>query len=374
MDILQDIVGNEIFKNLFEHSVVGMSITSIDGRLNANSAFCEIIGYSREELRNKKWIEYTHPDDMEYNLLVIDRILDHSNKSWRWEKRYIHKNGNVIWVDIHTFLLRDESENPIHFITTVNDITSRKKADEEIILKNEILQQNSAEKDKFYAILAHDLRSPLSSFLGLAEVMAEDINTMSMPEIEEITKSLHQSASNLFQLLENLLEWSMLKKGNSECRPEKISLHRLIQRSIEPVIESAKRKKIVITSDLEQTYFVECDLKMTETIFRNLISNALKYTNPGGNVTITAKPLSKKEILVSVRDTGIGMSKDLIDSLFILNGQITRKGTEGESSSGLGLLICKEFVEKQGGTIGAESEVGKGSTFHFTIKQVETFN
>ncbi len=369
MDILNDIEGNEIFKNLFEHSVVGMSVTSIDGRLNANSAFCELIGYSTEELKNKKWADYTHPDDIAYNMNITENILSNGNKSSRWEKRYIHKNGSIIWADIHTFLLREENGQPLRFITTVNDISARKKADDDLMLKNEILQQSLSEKDKFFAILAHDLRSPLSSFLGLAEVMAEDINTMSMPEIEEITKSLYQSATNLFQLLENLLEWSMLKKGNSEVRPEKISLNRIIQRSIDPVLESAKRKNIMITLNLDQTYFIECDIKMTETIFRNLISNALKYTNPGGSVVISAKPVSKEVIQVSVSDTGIGMSQEIIDKLFQLNGQITRKGTEGESSSGLGLLICKEFVEKQGGKIGAESE--NGSTFHFTIKQVQ---
>jgi len=201
--------------------------------------------------------------------------------------------------------------------------------------------------------------------------MAEDINTMSMPEIEEITKSLHQSATNLFQLLENLLEWSTLKKGNFECRPEKISLNRLIQRSMDPVLESAKRKNIVLALNLEQTYFVECDLKMTETVFRNLISNALKYTEQGGIISMSAKALPNALIQVSISDTGIGMSREIIDKLFLLNEQITRKGTEGESSSGLGLLICKEFVEKQGGKIWAESEVGKGSTFHFTLKQIE---
>ena len=257
------------------------------------------------------------------------------------------------------------------FFTTVNDITSRKKVEEEIKSQNEKLQQSNAEKDKFFSILAHDLRSPLSSFLGMAEVMAEDINTMTISEIEDISKSLHKSASNLFQLLENLLEWSVLQRGTSENHPEKTSLNRLIFRSIDPVLESARRKNIAIKLDLDQTYFVNCDLKMTETIFRNLISNALKYTNPNGSVVITAAPISKEEIKVSVIDTGIGMSKEIISKLFLLNDQIGRKGTDGESSSGLGLMICKEFVEKQGGVIWAESEEDKGSTFHFTLKQVE---
>ncbi len=373
MDVLANITGNEIFKNLYEHSVVGMSITTIEGRLHANQAFCDMIGYSIEEIQNQKWEDYTYPDDISYNHQIIGRILAGNGKSFRWEKRYLHKNGSIIWVDIHTFLNRDAHGAPLHFITTVNDITERKRMEAENNSKNEKLQLVNAEKEKFFAILAHDLRSPLSSFLGLAEVMAEDIGTMTMPEIEDITKSIHQSASSLFQLLENLLEWSILKKGNFEFHPEKGSLNRIILRSIDPVQESARRKNISIKMDLKQTFFVYCDQKMTETIFRNLISNSLKYTMPGGSVVITAKPLDNGEIEISVKDTGIGMSKEILDKLFLLNEQVSRKGTEGESSSGLGLLICKEFVDKQGGRIWAESEVNVGSSFYFTLQQVVEF-
>ena len=371
MDILEDLDGNEIFKNLFEHSTVGMSITSLDGRLYANSAFCDMIGYSKEELINKKWADYTHPEDIAYNLAVIDNILSDGKRSMRWEKRYLHKDGSTIWADIHTFLQRDANGKPLHFITTVNDITARKMVEEEIKSQNEKLQLSNAEKDKFFAILAHDLRSPLSSFLGLAEVMAEDTNNMTKSEIEEISKSLYLSASNLYQLLENLLEWSVLRRGNTEYLPREASLNKIILKSIEPVLESSRRKNITLKLELDQAYVVNCDLRMTETIFRNLISNALKYTSPDGSVVITAKPVSQGEIEITVTDTGIGMSKDLVSKLFLLNEQISRKGTDGESSSGLGLLICKEFVEQQGGKIWAESDETKGSSFHFTLKRVE---
>ena len=344
MDIMNQINGDEIFRNLFEHSKVGMSITSLDGRLHANAAYCEMLGYSKEELLDRAWADFTHPDDIEYNKTLISNLLSEGKQSARWEKRYLHKDGSVVWVDIHTFLFRDVNGNPLHFITTVNDITkrrdyeealsrseqryrtliremnegitildnngyflfandaaeailgvekdsltgtdarnilghplfdfiqheiskgdvtekktfeyefkltdgsekivtgsassgfdeqnrietlvllrditTRKLAENEIRLQNEKLQLSNAEKDKFFAILAHDLRSPLSSFLGLAEVMSEDINTMTMSEIEEISKSLYLSATNLYQLLENLLEWSILQRGALKYMPE----------------------------------------------------------------------------------------------------------------------------------------------------------
>ncbi|HEY5511661.1 MAG TPA: ATP-binding protein [Prolixibacteraceae bacterium] len=371
MLIFDQIDGKGIFKNYFEHSAVGMSIITIDGRLHPNNSFCEMVGYTREELMNKLPMELTHPDDVAESLHRIDLINSNQFKSCRWEKRYIHKDGSIVWADIHTFLHRDKEGVPQYFITTSNNITPWKKAEEEIKVKNELLQISNGEKDKFFAILAHDLRSPLSSFLGLAEVMAEDLHTMTMAEIEDISKSLHVSATSLFQLLENLLEWSLLKKGNFQFHPEKIAINRIIHRSIDPVKESARRKNIDLKVDLTENYFVSCDVKLTETIFRNLISNALKYTYSGGTIVVTARPVKQEEVEVSVSDTGIGMSKELLSKLFIVNEQVSRKGTDGESSSGLGLLICKEFVEKQGGKIRAESIEGKGSTFYFTIKQAE---
>ena len=492
MDIMNQINGDEIFRNLFEHSKVGMSITSLDGRLHANAAYCEMLGYSKEELLDRAWADFTHPDDIEYNKTLISNLLSEGKQSARWEKRYLHKDGSVVWVDIHTFLFRDVNGNPLHFITTVNDITkrrdyeealsrseqryrtliremnegisildnngyflfandaaeailgvekdsltgtdarnilghplfdfiqheiskgdvtekktfeyefkltdgsekivtgsassgfdeqnrietlvllrditTRKLAENEIRLQNEKLQLSNAEKDKFFAILAHDLRSPLSSFLGLAEVMSEDINTMTMSEIEEISKSLYLSATNLYQLLENLLEWSILQRGALKYMPEPTSLNRIVLRSVEPLQESARRKNIDLKLNLDKTLNVVCDLKMTETIFRNLISNALKYTLPGGTVEITAREISEEETVVSIIDSGIGMSKELQAKLFKVNEQVSRKGTEGESSSGLGLLICKEFAERQEGRLWAESEENQGSTFHFTLK------
>ena len=368
---LDKIDGHGIFKNLFEHSVVGMSVTSIDGRIHVNKAFCEMLGYTNEELMDKTWVELTHPDDVDENRHAIEMILSDKFKSLRWEKRYFHKDGNIVWADIHTLLHRDKKGKPLYFITTISDITEWKKTEEANKVKNALLKISNAEKEKFFTILAHYLRSPLSTFLGLAEVMAEDLHTMTMSEIEDITRSLHASATGLFQLLENLLEWSLLKKGNFEYHPEKIALNRVVLRSIDPVQESSRRKNVTLKLELPETYFVYCDVKLTETIFRNLISNALKYTYSGGTVMVTAKPANKEEIEVSVTDTGIGMSNEILNKLFTMNDQVSRKGTDGESSSGLGLLICKEFVEKQGGKIRVESEEGRGSKFYFTLKQAE---
>ena len=150
--------------------------------------------------------------------------------------------------------------------------------------------------------------------------------------------------------------------------PEPTSLSRIVLRSIEPLQEAARRKNIDLKLNLDKSMNVTCDLKMTETIFRNLISNAFKYTNPGGTVEVSARELAGDETEILISDTGIGMSSELQAKLFKVNEQVSRKGTEGESSSGLGLLICKEFAERQEGRLWAESEENQGSTFHFTLK------
>jgi signal transduction histidine kinase len=189
-----------------------------------------------------------------------------------------------------------------------------------------------------------------------------------LPEIEEISKSLHESASNVFMLLENLLEWSILRRGLAEFHPVETELKRVVMCGLDPVFESARRKNIELEIDVDESVCIVCDERMTETVFRNLVSNALKYTNKNGKVIVSASPGSEAEVLVSVSDNGIGMSQEIVDRLFLLSEQVNRKGTEGESSSGLGLIICKEFIESQGGKLWVESKEGQGSTFKFTLK------
>ena len=242
----------------------------------------------------------------------------------------------------------------------------RKLAAENLKTKNEQLEKANAEKDKLFSIIAHDLRSPFTAFLGYTEIMVEDAHKMTSDNLQKIAVSIHNSANNLFRLLTNLLEWSMVQRGLIVFKPETIILSKLISHTLEVFYEIAKKKEIEIITEIPENISVIADVSMFETIIRNLISNALKFTMRGGSVFISAK--EKKGIVeVSVKDSGIGMSKKMVDNLFKINNQMSRPGTEKELSSGLGLLLCKEFVEKQNGKIWVESEEGKGSTFYFSI-------
>ena len=247
------------------------------------------------------------------------------------------------------------------------DVTEAKQAAAEINLKNEELLKVNAEKDKFFSIIAHDLRSPLSSFLGLTRLMAEELPSMQLTDLQDMAVMMEKSASNLFSLLENLLEWAKVQRGLIPFNPAVVQLHSIVHESLGILIESIKNKGIELNYDIPVDTMVFADTNMLQTVIRNLVSNAAKFTPKGGKIYLKVKASDNNNIEISIQDLGIGMTPAMLNNLFQLNSQTNRKGTEGESSSGLGLLLCKEFIEKLGGKIGVESEEGKGSVFHFTL-------
>jgi PAS domain S-box-containing protein len=263
------------------------------------------------------------------------------------------------------------SEKDVKFLTSIGSqiaiAIDRRKSEEEIKLKNGLLEAINAEKDKFFSIIAHDLRGPLSSFVGATQILTDEIQSMEIEEIKEIALSMKTSATNIYNLLENLLEWSRLKRGGIDFVNEKLNLLQIAKICVDVLSESSRKKGIDISISIGNEMEVSADRHMLETVIRNLISNAVKFTNRGGKVGITAYSKSEDTIEVKIVDTGVGMSDDLKNKLFMLNEKTSRTGTVGELSTGLGLLLCKEFIEQCGGKIWVESETGKGSTFFFTL-------
>lgn len=242
-----------------------------------------------------------------------------------------------------------------------------KRKNEIISEQNKELVKINSEKDKFFSIIAHDLRSPFNSFLGLTEIMEEELRNMPLKEIQKNMTILKKSARNLFELLSNLLEWSKIQRGMIVFSPQSINFLEISSSCILLLNENAKKKDIRIKQEIPTDLQVYADKNMLETVIRNLTSNALKFTFPGGSITIQAKQMNNNTTEISVKDTGIGMTDKIMHNLFKLSRKTSREGTDGEPSTGLGLLLCKEFVEKHGGRIWVESEVGKGSTFYFTL-------
>ncbi len=266
---------------------------------------------------------------------------------------------------------KDLNGLPLKVIGFVIDITKRKQTELELKHKNDELRKINSEKDKFFSIIAHDLRGPLGVLIELTQMISAESVNLTENEKKELFTALGNSARNSFNLLENLLEWSRMQRGNIEFKPQIFNLKDLVNECVKVIGESARRKEIDLFADIPVGQEVFADYHMLQTIIRNLISNAIKFTRQGGKITISAKSDENNATLISVEDSGIGMSNDLIDNLFRIDVDTKRPGTNGEQSTGLGLQLCKEFIEKHGGKIWVGSEVGKGSVFSFTIPQHE---
>ena len=259
-------------------------------------------------------------------------------------------------------------------LRTFSEITSnilrRKQAENEVKFKNEQLLKSISEKDKLFSIIAHDLRSPFNSFLGLTQMISEEFNSLKQSEIQRLVNNLKESASNLYALLENLLEWSAMQRGHMDFNPGRFLLYQRVKSCVDMIIGPATSENIAITYNIPEKYEIIADKHQFDTIIRNLVSNAIKFSPSGTRINISAKSYKKGMIEVSVKDSGIGMSAELLSKLFRIDQDPGRKGIHGEPSTGLGLLLCKEFIEKNGGTIRVESKEGAGSTFSFTTNGI----
>lgn len=237
---------------------------------------------------------------------------------------------------------------------------------EEIASKVDELQKANATKDKFFSIIAHDLRGPFSGFLGLTQIMAEDLPKLTLDQIQNLAVSMKNSATSLYNLLENLLEWARMQKGTIEFNPENIILKNVVNDVTDLMNEIAVSKKISIANLITDKMLVFADENMLKTIFRNLLSNALKFTNTGRKVEIGAV-IKDENPEIYVQDNGNGIKSEDINKLFQNALNFSTSGTENEKGTGLGLMLCHEFVALHGGSIRVESEVGKGTRFSFML-------
>ncbi len=254
-------------------------------------------------------------------------------------------------------------------IESNNRIIEQLKAkNEELNLAEQKLIETNASKDKYFSILAHDLRNPFQGFMGLTDVLISELDSLSAGDIKEMAGALHISAMKVYNLLENLLSWSRIQLGRFEFSPERIDLHQIVNLNKQLYSENAGNKSITITNEISAGIFVRADRNMLDTILRNLFSNAIKFCNEGGNIHISA---SDRDFMVEIlfSDDGIGMGQDMISDAFKLDKTIVRNGTSNELGTGLGLILMKELIEKNGGKIRLESETNKGTTFHILLQK-----
>jgi PAS domain S-box-containing protein len=327
---------------------------------------------AEEEVLGKTDFDF-YPKEIAEGFFADDQLVIQKNQPVINREEYlIDKNGEKRWLLTSKIPMLDDNGIVIGLVGIGRDVTDRVKISKEIQLRNEQLTQLNAEKDKFFSIIAHDLKSPFTGLLGLTELMVESSDSFTKEEFVEYSKSINKASKKLYKLLENLLEWAQVQRGTITFTPINLDLAQIVAQSIDTIYQRALQKKITIVNEITSPQTVYIDEKMTQTVLRNLLSNAVKFTKSGGRVFIRAESIDEKRLRVSVEDTGVGIPKEDIERLFRIEQKVCSLGTEGESSTGLGLLLCKEFVEIHGGRIWVESETGKGSKFSFTVNKADS--
>jgi signal transduction histidine kinase len=279
----------------------------------------------------------------------------------RWERAMVGQTMN--FYSKLSSLISTLSFSNVKLVRLVEDLN---KAKQELIESDAVLRKINLNNDKLFSIIAHDLRSPFNGILGFSEILFEEYNDLEPDEVKEYAKNINTSARSTLNLLDNLLTWAKAQSGQVSFNRESLLLEPIIMEITDVLKLNAAIKNISLNHLSIDGIMVFADRNMLETIIRNLVSNAIKFTNPCGRIDINAVQ-NADYVKVSIADNGVGMSEETCKKLFLVNSNMTSKGTVGEKGSGLGLLLCKEFVDKHGGKIWAESEEGLGSTFHFTL-------
>lgn len=235
--------------------------------------------------------------------------------------------------------------------------------------QNKDLIKSNQDKDKFLSIIAHDLKSPFNGLLGIAEILANEFDSLKTEEAKEFSKSLYDSLKSQYKFLEELLEWGRYQRGTIQFNPREFNIIVDISDSIGLLRSNADSKHISVGIDVDEELLAYYDSNMVYTILRNLVSNAIKFTPVGGSIIISSAIYNQDDnyVIVSVADTGVGMDEDDKAKLFRIDTVFTKMGTNNEKGTGLGLILCKEFAERHGGKIWVESTPGIGTTFSFTL-------
>ena len=351
-----------------ELKAVFQSLDSLIIELDRNGEYLKVnsktnlLFLPEKEIKGKKLHDIFEKEKADYFLDAVQRCL--KTKQLVLIEYPLTINGKDYW-----FLARltVKSENSV--IYNAFDITQQKLQEEKLKDSEKALIELNNEKDKFFSIIAHDLKGPLGSLKNLIELMYKQFDEFDKSTLKNLISGLKKSADHLHNLMNNLLEWSLSQSGKLEVNLISFNIKELCMNVAEQFAEEAAKKEIVIQNNAADLK-ISADKNLTETIIRNLISNAIKFTGPGGKINLESSVQTSNErkfLHLTVTDTGIGMDKETIENIFKLNRNTISLGTAGEKGTGLGLLLCKEFAEKQGGSIQVQSKKNKGSSFTLLI-------
>jgi two-component system sensor histidine kinase/response regulator len=332
--------------------------------LLVNNAFCAMFGMASEEIIGKTLAENVSEEEKEIFLRIDKQVLSDGIENINEETLTLN-NGEQKIISTRKSRFIDALGKK-YIIGAIRDITINKKAERALFESESQLRELNVTKDKLFAIIGHDLRSPFNNILTLSNLIEDAVKKNESSVLHEYVNLIKTTSKSTLTLLENLLTWSNLQKDQINSQNQKLNISILVEEVQEFIKHLAKTKNIIIKKPTLEQIEIFSDEKMLKTILRNLLSNAVKFTKSGGNIKVSVfKKIDNLEFIVS--DTGVGMSTKVCEKLFDVKTNTSSRGTANEAGSGFGLVLCKEFVEKLGGKIWVESEEGKGSDFKFTL-------
>ncbi len=330
-----------------------------------NTGFTRLYGYTLDEfvkLRGRNILANSlNPNIKE----AMQRCID-TRETTIYEFFSITKTMKGVWAQTTLTPIMDEQGQLHKMIAIDSDITKLKEAEQKIEFQRDELKKANDTKDKFFSIIAHDLRGPLSNIFTLLNILINDIDNLSLERIKKSIILIRENTGNTFNLTENLLEWAHLRKNTIVCTPKTLVMAHLIAENIELFQGQATKKNITLLQNSSSDIIAFADTEMIKTVLRNLLSNAIKFTPDNGKVVITAE-YRQSFVCIDVSDTGIGIDKESLSTLFNLDKRHSTPGTHNEKGSGLGLILAKEFVERNGGNLTVKSVINQGSTFTITL-------
>lgn len=327
----------------------------------ANSGFEKITGYSFEEVlgRNCRFLQGEQTDST--TLAKLRHAIKHK-QACVVELQNYRKNGELFWNRLSINPVHNEQGELGHFVGIQSDITLQKENQVALQKSRAELQELNANKDKLFSIISHDLKSPFHSLMGFSEIFSSDLKLYSHEDLQEFGTHVYTATKSLYSLLENLLQWSQIQTGKMEFNPMVLDTSVVLNEVIGLLQGNAMQKNIELVPELTPYGWILADMVMVQLIFQNLISNSLKFTESGGKVNVKSN-IDEKMVNLLVIDNGIGISSEHVKNLFKVGEQVTTLGTAQEKGTGLGLILCKELLDKNGGTISVTSQLGKGTEF-----------
>ena len=333
----------------------------------------KIRGFKQDEVVGQKIWDILTPEG---SLKLSDTIAERKqkqiqvNQPSRYELQMKCKGGSLIWVEVNVNPIIDVNGDVSGYNGVTRDITERKQFEEEIQKKNYELKELNDTKDKFFSIIAHDLRSPFQGLLGVSNYLVEEAGNLSKEEVKEYAQMLNESLNNQFRFLEDLLSWARIQYGKMKYQPAIVNVFEEVVNVKQMFVTSSTNKNIDLVVNVAREHHVFADRDMLWLLLRNLISNAIKFTNEGGTVELNSSA-NDEDIIVEVKDNGVGIEKEYLKKLFQMDSHHSTAGTNNESGTGLGLILCKEIIDRHNCTIWVESEVDRGSSFKFTLPKVD---